>query len=429
MRSYLLKIYSNNKVQTIVHFGIGQGILQFANLLTGFLVLRWLSKEDFAQFSIVFGFQSMITLLVDLGLSGAIIALIGNRVNDTLVVGSYISAAKQYRLYLSFIIAPIMAIAFFLITNKYDWGLHIQLFYFSTLLIAIWAQANFVYYNSVLQMHKRIKDSYRTQIAVSLFRLSSISTLFFLQYINAVFVTFINVISLAWNGLRFKKQTREYVSEPEHVDQDVKKDLLNYIKPLMPSVIFFALQGQISLFIISIFGNINSVADVSALGRLNQIFLFLTTFNGVIITPYIARIDNKSLFVKRYIQIVAGSLIISSIFILVSYVFPEALLFIIGKKYYNLDHELQLSIVATCLAYVGAVLWTIHSSARWIFSWASTLFIVFTLASQVLSVFIFDLSSTAGVIKMNLTGSLFALFVQIITSYFGFKKSNKDFQN
>ena len=424
MRSYIIKLYSSNKVQTIVHFGIGQAILQFVNLLAGFLVLRWLSKEDFAQYSIVFGFQSMITTLVDLGLSGAIIALVANRVNDKFVVGSYIKAAKQYRSFLSLFVVPIIGGGFFYITYKYNWGIHIQIFYFITLIVCIWAQANFVYYNSVLQMQKRMKESYGPQIYAAFFRLGSMAALYFSQYINALFVIVINMVAQIWNGLQFKKITKDQVEEPALVDAEVKADLMRYIRPLIPSVIFFSLQAQISLFIISIFGNIDSVADVAALGRLSQIFIFLTTFNGVIITPYIARIDNKSLFIKRYLQIVSGAIIISFCMIGLSYLFPEALLFIIGKKYYNLRHEMQLTIIATCLGYVGSVLWTIHSAARWVFSWASALFITFTLASQVLSIVIFDLSATSGVIKMNLVGAVFSLFVQVIIGYFGFKKLN-----
>ncbi|ABG58162.1 lipopolysaccharide biosynthesis protein [Cytophaga hutchinsonii] len=422
MRSYLLKIYSNNKVQTVIHFGIGQGILQFLNLLVGFLLLRWLTKENFAQFSIVFGFQSMITTLVDLGISGAIIALVANRVNDKLVVGSYIKAARQYRSFLSLFVVPAIGIAFFYITVKYNWGYHIQFFFFLSLVVTIWSQANFVYYNSVLQMHKRMNESYRPQIVAAFGRLIILAALYFLQYINAACVILVNLATQIWNGFQFKRHTKDNIEEPEVVDAEVKRSLMKYIKPMLPSVIFFSVQSQISLFIISLFGNIDSVADVSALGRLSQIFIFLTTFNGVIITPYIARIDNKSLFIKRYIQITTGAIIIACFMIGVSLFFPKILLFIIGEKYYNLEKEMQLTIITTCIGYLTGVLWTIHSSARWIFVWASPLFIAVTLASQVLSVFIFDLSSTTGVIKMNLIGTVFALMVQLLICYFGFRK-------
>ncbi|WP_257237060.1 hypothetical protein, partial [Nostoc sp. 'Peltigera malacea cyanobiont' DB3992] len=44
-----------------------------------------------------FGFQSTFGILIDLGFSGTIIALVGDRIYDKKVVGSYIYAGKHFR--------------------------------------------------------------------------------------------------------------------------------------------------------------------------------------------------------------------------------------------------------------------------------------------------------------------------------------------
>src|SRR2546429_7619042 len=73
----------------ITSFLAGQGLIQLLNVVTGFLLLRWMSVESYAQFSIAFGFQSMLQWLVDLGTVGAIVALVGNRGKEREVVGKY----------------------------------------------------------------------------------------------------------------------------------------------------------------------------------------------------------------------------------------------------------------------------------------------------------------------------------------------------
>ena len=78
--------------------------------------------------------------------------------------------------------------------------------------------------------------------------------------------------------------------------------MFKYLSPLLPSIAFNAFLGQITIFIASYFGKSQNIAEVSALGRLSQIFVFLATFNSVIVAPYSAKCD-ASLRSRRYWQL------------------------------------------------------------------------------------------------------------------------------
>ncbi len=85
----------------------GQSILQALNFITGFLLVRWLSIESYAQFGVVFGFQSTLAMLIDLGFGGCIVSLVGNRGDRPEIIGGYISAAHWFRTRLfAFIVPP-----------------------------------------------------------------------------------------------------------------------------------------------------------------------------------------------------------------------------------------------------------------------------------------------------------------------------------
>jgi O-antigen/teichoic acid export membrane protein len=114
----------------LLSFLAGQGSVQVLSLLSGFFLLRWLSVEAYAQYSVAFGFQSTLSMLIDLGFSGSIIALVGDRGSDKAVIGNYIRSAKRFRNRLFAILIPGAAIAFPLVTFKQHWDWTTQLLLF-----------------------------------------------------------------------------------------------------------------------------------------------------------------------------------------------------------------------------------------------------------------------------------------------------------
>ncbi len=52
----------------------GQSAVQLLNAATGLLLLRLMTKPDFAIYAIALGIQGMITILTDIGFGGAISA-------------------------------------------------------------------------------------------------------------------------------------------------------------------------------------------------------------------------------------------------------------------------------------------------------------------------------------------------------------------
>ena len=72
---------------TLGTFLMGQGLVQVLTLATGLLLVRWMAVEEFAMYRSAFAFQFIMGALVDLGLSGSIVAMIGSRRDDPAVVG------------------------------------------------------------------------------------------------------------------------------------------------------------------------------------------------------------------------------------------------------------------------------------------------------------------------------------------------------
>ena len=81
----------------IGHFGIWQIAYQALQLFTGLLLANWLSIEAYSEYGVALGFQNMLNILTDLGITGSIIALVGDRIHDRETIGRFTRAALSFR--------------------------------------------------------------------------------------------------------------------------------------------------------------------------------------------------------------------------------------------------------------------------------------------------------------------------------------------
>jgi O-antigen/teichoic acid export membrane protein len=430
MPSQLAKIVINNSrikhwTKLLLSFLAGQGSVQVLNLLTGFFLLRWLSVEDFAQLSVVLGFQTTVGLLVDVGFSNSITALVGNQFQDKVLVGKYVRAAQEFRNKLFVVIIPIAGISFCLIANQHNWPFSEQIILFGSIAASLFFQGWVGYYSSSLLMNKKVIDYYKPQIAGSFLRLSVSYLLYLIAALSSLTNAWISTAATAINGFYYRHTATNFLFKQKTHDSHVSKEMLRYISPLIPGVIFVAFQGQISLFLITILGKTSSIAEVAALGRLGQIFALLGAFNGIIIEPYIAQIS-REILPRRYFQILIVAIFIVMALCTIGFVFPQILLWLLGSKYQNLELEVGWVVAGSSLSYLSSVLWTMHCARKWIYWWTSFVGIISLLLTQLSCLLFIDLSTTLGVTYFSFISVAVNLLIHILNGVFGFKYGAKD---
>jgi O-antigen/teichoic acid export membrane protein len=403
----------------ITSFLAGQGTVQLINLITGFFLLRWMSIESYAQFSIAFGFQSTLQWMVELGATHSIIALTGDRGKDKEIVGRYIRSAIYFRKRLFLAAVPLAIIAFPLVTSKHHWDWRIQLLLFISIVSALFFQGFASYYSAPFLINQRIKQYYQPQIFTSIARLAVCFLLRFASLLTSWASAWTNSAVIAVNGWLYRRKASDLVSVPKQADPKCNREMVNYILPALPWLIFSAFQGQISLLLITIFGQTRNIAEIAALGRLGQLFLVLGAFNSIVIAPYIAKVARPQL-ARRYFQILSGAFTISIFLTAISFIFPEPLLWILGDKYQNLRVEIGWAVAMSCVGYVNTVMMTMHSARKWIYWWWGSLNIITSIIIQIICIFLFDLSSTLNVLYFSLVATLATFAMLILGGVYGF---------
>lgn len=400
-------------------FFLGQGAIQLLSLLTGFLVIRWLSVDAYAQYSVAFSFQCSVGMLVDLGFSGAIIALVGPRIHDPKVTGRYIRSVLHSRTLLFVIVAPIAAAAFYWMTARQGWSMPARIALFSSVLFSLFFQGWTSCYSTPLAMHQRYGPFYRAQISSSVWRLAGFSVFHALGALAAPVAAWINGAGLALQGWLYRRECRPLVDEPEHAEPAVNRELRRYVAPLVPSTVFNALESQITIFLITWFGRSTNIAEIAALGRLNQALVVLLAFNGIVVSPYVARLARGRL-AGRYWLIMAGGVAVSAALWGFSLLFPGLLLWVVGAKYAHLQSAVSWSIASWGVYYLSMLMLTIHGARKWVYWWHSALHCTSLIVAQTVGVLVFDLSQTIGVLKFSLLAALTNLAVQATAGIYGF---------
>lgn len=407
--------------ERLISLFVGQTLVQVVSVLTGFLLLRWMSLGEFAQFGVVFGFQCMFAAFVDLGFSGCIVSLAGARGEQPGVVGAYIAAARWFRRVLFIALLPVAGFAFWFIGRRHGWSIGDQALLFGCIIASLYFDGWRAWFSGPLLIHYRISEMYRVQVFAALARLFGCAALYAIDSLNAVNITGVYSATFAWMAFAYKRLARPLVQEPTTSAPEIRREMLAYLSPLIPGVAFNALQGQLSIFLIAIFGNTQGVAEVSALGRLGQLFAILGAVNGTLLVPYFASLPPR-LLTRRYTQAMALGLALAVVLAVAAFWFPEPLLWILGGKYSHLGREIGWMMLGNCLGFLAAVAWAIHSARKWIFWWGSGCYILFVTVTQVAFIAVLEPGTTVNVLYLTIATNLVILVVHAITAVVGFRR-------
>jgi O-antigen/teichoic acid export membrane protein len=380
--------------------------------------------EQYAQFGVAFAFQSTVAMLADLGFTSSIIALAGERAKDPEIMGLYIRSAKHYRRILVITVGLGFAFLFPWIVSGQSWSPEAKVSILLSILCAVIVQG-WSMYQAPLLSHRMVGQVYQPQILSAAVRLGLSGLAHYFQMLTGVVASWLGAFSLAYSGWFIKRNAFELVNEPEKSDPTANREMLRYTAPLLPGIVFLALQSQISMALITIFGSTQNVAEVAALGRLGQLFGILAAFNTMLIGPYFAQLTEKD-FKRRYPQVAIIGILISLPVVGCGFLFPEIFLMLLGKNYQQLGSCIGWLLLTSSLGYIGSLFWAMHAARKWVFWRATFAYIITTLVIQTLLVNILDLSRTIGVIQFGLWTVVAGYASHLVAALIGFKQAKDD---
>jgi len=413
------KAFLYPKIRHVLHFLTKQGITMAGNLLYGLLCVRLLPVSDYAMFVVVFGIQGTLVVLMDVGISGSLIPLVGDRIEDRQLIADYLASLRQLAHWLFMFVAPITIIVYPILVHNRQWSWQVVSGMVAILLFSIWFARVGSSYGAVLIIRRDRSAWYQAQMVASLGTLVLLLAFRQLHWLNAFSAILINVAGIFSIAVTYFLRAQHLLRVTGVPSKEKRSAIIQLTLPATPGVIFYALQGQISLLLITVFGRTMAVASVGALGRLAQIFTLFLQMNPLLVEPYFAKLPRNRLKVN-YIGAVATTGVVGLAFVALAWIFPEAFLWILGPRYAGLRVEVLLVMVGSAFRLVAGFAATINGSRRFNYWWHNLSTIVLTLLVQGIFLWKTDLGSIRVVLWFGVASSAASMVVNLLCSVYGF---------
>jgi O-antigen/teichoic acid export membrane protein len=391
-------------------FLAGQGAVQAINLVSGLLIIRLLPVSEYALYTIASLLLSVGSLGSDMGLSQAVNTLGAKIRDDRQALGSLYAGAYRYRRILHLLA---LGVILFLATSMlygHEWGLTSTCVSVALVMVTSWVQQSISLKKSILNVRHDADGLLQAGASEAIPRLLLVVSC--VVWPTAVTALMVNLFGVLVGRYFLSGRCAGLMREHASPHESQLRDLRLFVMPLIPGVIYYMLQGQISIFLLSLYGLTTSIAEVGALGRLGQIIGLLMLLNAFVIQPYFARIEQKSVYISSVRLVMAVLLVFCLVIMISAYWVPGCWLFVLGEKYAGLGRELPLAIVGPLLTLLGGSLYTMVIARN--ITRGQFWYIVVGIASQLVFISVFSVRTTFDALILNMLPSIGYILIQSI---------------
>lgn len=390
--------------------GIAQISIQAIGFLSGILIIRLLSTEEYALYVLANTMLGTMTLLSDGGISSGVMAEGGKVWEDRRHLGGVVATGLYLRRQFA-VVSLIISVPILLYLLRYhgaNW-LNSALILLA-LIPAFFASLSGKILEIVPKLHRDIHRLQRIQLVSNIGRLGILVLTIFLFPFAYIAISAASS-SQIWANIQLRKRAKKFIDTEQPRTPAVQDRIIQLVKRTMPGAVYYAFSGQLTIWLISIFGNTESIAQIGALGRLAAVLAVIQAVLGILVVPYFAKLqENKRRLVRLFLLLQLGFLVFTFMLAVMVGMFPEFILSILGPQYHDLSFELLLMMIASCIALQGATAYQISASLGivpkpfWIIS--------FMLILQVGLIFVFDFSVVSQVILYSMLVNVGTLIYQ-----------------
>jgi len=396
---------------TFIEFSLVQGVVQLVGVATGILVVRLLTTEDYGIYTIANSALGALVVLADSGIGTATLGIGGRVWQDPARLGAVINTARGTMRGLRNAISVPVVVAFIWLLSK-NGAMPIEVAVLSVLVLAGGA---FSLENAIDLTVARLMGNTRLIQAVGFaaagFRLAAIVALALLGLLaeTAMLAIVLGWVVQWWATRRWLRDKVPSIAPPDPL---VRAELRSVVTTQLPNCLYFVLQGQISVWLLSIFGSVRGVADLGAVTRISVIFTVLLATMQNVVVPRYARCQEPDRLRVLFAQICAGFAALVSIPAALVAIAPEPVLWILGPQYAHLSIELVLAVLSASLGSIVGLSWSLNANKAWFPpSW---LWIPLDLGSQLALMLAIGVSTARQVLTVAILVSLIQIAMNLI---------------
>ena len=403
---------------------IAQALVQTLGIATGLMLVNFMPVREYALYTLALSALTFLSFFSDLGINNSLLYFRREtRINGT-SFKPYASASLSLRRWI-FLIGVVGVLLIFVPAIVSKGFATIETIVVTVgVIISIWFQINVSTRLLLLRIENKFRLSYLSEIVGNLIRLISVAGMYIALFMFAWLAMLITALSSGVMSWVSRKAMREFQTKDTIDSKNNPKiyqhQIIKYLLPTLPNAIYFSIQSPLIIWLSAYFGKTQNIAEVGALGRLGVIFGLISGLVGTVILPRLSAVTDERLYLRRYLQYWVPLILIGSAAVIISALFPHALLILLGKNYSKLEKEVVLVAATAATNLWGGYSVSINNARGWN-RWqpiALGLFII----GQISFIASLDLSTTIGVLKFGLMSGILGLILQLFINVVGFSK-------
>jgi hypothetical protein len=374
----------------VAEYGFVQCWVQLLTAVAGLIIVRTLAKQDYALYAIANSMQSTCHLLSDVGI-GIGVRSIGGRVwNDRRRLGELINTALGMRQMFAAIAIPVCIPITVWMLWKNGCSPLVNALLCGVLLIGVLPLLSSSVFEVVPQLHGEYRRMQKLDFGNATLRLLLIGSLALMR-MNAWLAASVGAVT-NWIELIYNRRwTKDHADLASAANAQDRCEMRRLTIQAFPNILFFCLQGQVTLLILTLVGSPLGIANITALGRLATFLTVISVAVNNMLAPRFARCQSADRLPKLYLMMLIVLVLLLAPVVLAAWLFPGPLLLILGNRYSTLGAECGWVVLSSCVAQLTGLMWALNSSRAWI-KISSTAWIPLTLIVQALLPFALDLS-------------------------------------
>ena len=392
--------------------GGAQVLIQGLGFLVGIYIIHILSKEQYAYYTLANTMLGTMAVLADGGISTGVMAEGGKEWEDRKQLGEILATGmhmrKQFALGSLLVSIPIL---FYLLNDQgLDWWQSALLI--ACLIPAFLAALSGSLLQIVPRLHQEINELLKINVQLNVVRLVlTLPVLYFVPFASLAILA--SGVGQWVNNIQLRKLSLGKADWKTAPNPEYRRRIMEKVKKVLPGSIYYCISGQITVWLIAFFSSTESVAEIGALSRLMMVLTLVKLSLDMLVVPRYARLpSSKSVVIARFFQVLLLLITLSVAIVGAVALFPQWFLWILGDGYQNLEYEVVLMTIGSCITLMSGVAYLMASSRGIIPN--PYLFIVFNIVGEVILIYFFiDYTTLEGVIIFSIYAAIINLAYRI----------------
>lgn len=383
----------------IAFTGSSQILIQVIGFLAGIAIIRLMPAREYALYILANTLLGVISILADGGIATGVLSEGGKvwknkqKLGEVLNTGLYLR--KKFSVFSLTLGLPILI--YFLNDHNASWFSVILIC--TAIVITFYLNLSNRLFEVVSKLHQDIKPLQANRLKVSVIRFACTLILMFLSPVSYLAIAG-NSFSLIYGNRNLKKIISPFVDRQAKINKEYQNNILRIVKKNLPNAIYFAFSGQITIWLISLFGNTIETAQIGALSRLSMLLSAPIMIITTLFVPRFSKLlPKRSYLLNSFIKIFIIMSLFVSLLLLIVFFFSNQILWVLGEEYANLNRALFFSFLGGCVNFFIGVLFSLNSSRGWIIK--PVILIPLNILIAIVGFFFFNVSSLLGVLYYN----------------------------